>query len=317
MIGRKFAETLLALGASVVAVCDPVVGRARAVAELSDAASYADLTALLDGVAIDLLCVCSPPAFHHEAVMAAVARGCHVFCEKPLAWNLQQAREMRRAADYAGKRLGVGFKMRFEAVFAEAKALIDAGEIGAPMYAILSYFQQVPPPERAWYRDVGVLRDNIAHAIDMSNWLLNREPLTVRARLDHRLGYAGEDKAFLQVAYADGALASIHGGWASESYPPVATSDDILFQIVGKAGYVAGARSGHLVAATARGIDRRRVAPVDGFAAELGAFLESLDRGEAPPVDGRAGLLAQAVMEAAYQSQRTGATVEIAPLLSL
>ena len=243
--------------------------------------------------------------------MAAAAHRIQIFCEKPLAENLQQGRAMCRAAHEAGVSLGLGFKMRYEAVFARAKSMIEAGEIGNPLYAIFSYFQQTPPPERKWYTDFGAARDNIVHAIDLSNWLLGRPPRQVRARLDHRLGFKGEDKVFLQIAYDDGALASIHGGWVGPDYPPVATSDDILFQIVGEAGYVAGDRAGNLVAATRRGIDRSALAPVDSFKAELDAFLRALRRGEPPPVSGVAGLLAQAVIDAAFQSDRAGAPAAI------
>ncbi|MCY3831445.1 MAG: Gfo/Idh/MocA family oxidoreductase [Chloroflexi bacterium] len=313
LVGRQYAERLRSLGAPVAAAADPVQERAKNVAALSGAASYASARDLLETEAINLLCVCSPTPYHYEAVMAAAQRGAHIFCEKPLAETLGQAREMHRAARETGVTLGLGFKMRFEAVFAEAKTMIDAGDIGPPLYSIISYFQQVPPPDRAWYKEFGAARDNIVHAIDLSNWLLDRRPLQVRARLDNRLGYKGEDKVFLQVAYADGALASIHGGWVGPEYPPVATAHDILFQVVGEAGYIAGDRSGHLKVASKRGVERHKLDPVDSFSAELRAFLKALRRGEDPPVSADDGLVAQAVIEAAFESHRRGEAVELDP----
>ena len=151
----------------------------------------------------------------------------------------------------------------------------------------------------------------MVHAIDLSNWLLDRRPAQVQARLDNRLGFQGEDKVFLQIAYDDGALASIHGGWVGLDYPPVAASDDILFQIVGEAGYIAGDRAGHIVIASGRGIERRALAKIDSFTAELEAFLNALRRGQAPPIPAAAGLVAQAVIEAAFASDRGGAAVAI------
>ena len=313
LIGQQYAQRLGSLGAQVVAAADPLLERAQQVAGISGAASYSDAQDLLAEEAIDLLCVCSPTPFHHEAVMAAAQRGVHIFCEKPLAENLVQARDMCRAAREAGVTMGMGFKMRFEAVFARARAMIVAGAIGQPLYSIFSYFQQVPPPERIWYTDFGTMRDNVVHAIDLSNWLLDRQPAQVRARLDSRLGFKGEDKVFLQIAYGDGALASIHGGWVGGDYPKVAASDDILFQFVGEAGYVAGDRSGHLVAATTRGIERSAVDSVDSFRVELAAFLNALCRGQPPPVPAAAGLVAQAVIEAAFESNRRAVPVSIDP----
>ena len=313
LVGRQYAERLGSLGAAVVAVADPQLERAREVAEICGAASYRDALELLEREAIDLLCVCSPTPYHHEAVMAAAGRGRHVFCEKPLAETLEQARDMCRAARDAGVMLGIGFKMRYEPIFARAKAMIEAGAIGTPLYAIFSYFQEVPPPERLWYTEFGAMRDNLVHAIDLSNWLLERPPASVCARLDNRLGFQGEDKVFLQVAYADGALASIHGGWVGVDYPKVASSDDLLFQIVGEGGYIAGDRARHFVAATGRGIERRRLDPVDSFAAELRAFLLALRRGDPPPVPAEAGLAAQALMDAAFKSHRARASVAVKP----
>ncbi|MCY3799836.1 MAG: Gfo/Idh/MocA family oxidoreductase [Chloroflexi bacterium] len=313
LIGRQYAERLPKLGAQVVAVADPLMERALPVAEICGAASFLDAQELLAGREINLLCVCSPTPFHHEAVMAAARQGSHIFCEKPLAENMTQAREMCRAISEAGVTLGMGFKLRYEAVFARAKTLIEAGEIGLPLYSIFSYFQQVPPPERSWYTEFGAARDNIVHAIDLSNWLLNRQPVRVSARLDNRLGFKGEDKVFLQLAYEDGARASIHGGWVGSDYPPVASSDDILFQIVGETGYIAGDRAGHLVSATKRGIERSALEPIDAFNAELADFLNALRRGQPPPVPADAGLIAQAVIEAAFESSRSGDEAALDP----
>lgn len=311
LIGRQYAQRLSRLGAQVAAVADPLPERAQQVAAISGAASYSDARELLAAGAIDLLCVCSPTPFHYEAVMAAARCGRHIFCEKPLAEDLTQAREMCRAARDAGVAFGIGFKMRYEAIFARAKSLIEAGEIGPPLYAIFSYFQELPPPERNWYTDFGTTRDNVAHAIDLSNWLLGRPPVQVRARLDNRLGFKGEDKVFLQVAYGDGALASIHGGWVGRDYPKVAASDDLFFQIIGEAGYVAGDRAGHFLSASGRGIERRRLDPVDSFTAELEAFLMALSMSRPPPIPAEAGLVAQAVIEAAFESHRSGEAISL------
>ncbi len=311
LVGRQYVARLGRLGAQVAAVADPMLERAERAAKACDAAVYADPRQLLAAEAIDLLCVCSPTPFHFEAVMAAASYRRHIFCEKPLAENLTQARQMCRAAREASLMLGIGFKMRYEAIFARAKTLIEAGEIGPPLYAIFSYFQQAPPPERIWYTEYGTMRDNVVHAIDLSNWLLDRPPAQVTARLDNRLGFKGEDKVFLQIAYGAGALASIHGGWVGEDYPKVAASDDILFQVVGEAGYIAGDRAGHLLVANRRGIKRSALAPVDSFSAELEAFLNALRTGQPAPAPGEAGLVAQAVMEAAFESNRSGAAVTL------
>lgn len=311
MIGQQYGQSLCSLGAHVVATADPIFERAQRVAEFSGAIAYNDSHDLLEENEIDLLCVCTPTPFHYEPVLEAARHRRHIFCEKPLAETLQQGREMCRAVRKAGVTMGFGFKMRFEAIFAQAKSIIEAEEIGQPLYSIFSYFQEVPPPERTWYTDSGALRDMIPHAIDLSNWLLDRQPVQVLARLDYRLGFKGEDKVFLQMDYDNGLLASIHGGWVGTDYPLVAASDDIIFQVVGEKGYISGSRAGHLVLATNRGVERKVVTPTDGFTAELEAFLQALTAGEPPPVPAEAGLVTQAVIEAAQESSQTKQPVKI------
>ena len=176
MIGQRYARTLRQLGRPVAAVADPIIERAQYVADLCGAAPYADLRDLLAADAIDLLCVCTPTPDHYSAVMAAIEHRAHIFCEKPLAETLRQAEDMCFSAREAGLIMGMGFKMRYEAVFAKAKALIDTGAIGRPLQALFSYFQQVPPPERIWYTEYGALRDMIPHAIDLSSWYLGQQP---------------------------------------------------------------------------------------------------------------------------------------------
>ena len=174
LIGQQYAVRLGSLGAYVSAVADPMVERAQAVAEISGAASYNDVHDLLAEEEIDLLCVCSPTHFHFEAVMAAAGHRRTSSARNPWRKTCSKARKCA----------------------ARAKSMIEAGAIGQPLYSIFSYFQQVPPPERIWYRDFGAARDNIVHAIDLSNWLLDRGPLQATARLDNRLGFKGEDKVF-------------------------------------------------------------------------------------------------------------------------
>ena len=111
----------------------------------------------------------------------------------------------------------------------------------------------------------------------------------------------------------DGARASIHGGWVGSDYPQVAASDDILFQIIGEAGYIAGDRAGHLVVASKRGTERCILEPIDAFSAELAAFLNALRHGQPPPVPAEAGLIAQAVIEAAFESNRKEEEVSLDP----
>ncbi|NCV20395.1 MAG: gfo/Idh/MocA family oxidoreductase [Chloroflexi bacterium] len=108
-------EALQALpGARVVVVCGPRLDRAQAVATefgVPHATTSADEALAIAGV--DAVVVDTPDVFHHDLVMAAARAGKHVFCEKPLATALADAREMADAVRRAGVRSMMGFSTRF------------------------------------------------------------------------------------------------------------------------------------------------------------------------------------------------------------
>lgn len=310
LVGQLYGRTLRRLGAEVVAAADRVEARAAEVAPRA----FPDAAAMLDGAqGLDLVCVCSPTPFHREAVMAAARHGRHVFLEKPMAETLADAEAMQDACARAGSVLGVGFKMRFETLFAEARRLVAAGAIGRPRYATFSFVQPVPPGERVWYVDVGVLRDMMVHPFDLACWLLDAAPVAVTARTEQELGRAGEDKGFVTLEYPGGGHAGIMAGYI-EGYPEIAGRDDIVFQVVGEGGYLLGQRPDRLSLVDHGGVRAIPIQPVDAFEAELAVFLDALATGRAPPVTGRDGLRAQRIIEAAVRSAASGAARTPIPL---
>src|SRR5947209_4506726 len=89
--------------AEVVAVCDVVADRVREVAaQWAIEHAFTDYRELLAHPGIDAVDIATPNSFHREIALAALAAGKHVLCEKPLAIEVQHAREMERAADEAG-----------------------------------------------------------------------------------------------------------------------------------------------------------------------------------------------------------------------
>ncbi|HYC50886.1 MAG TPA: Gfo/Idh/MocA family oxidoreductase [Gemmatimonadaceae bacterium] len=125
----------------IVAIADPVQGRARRLAKKYQVdgvhQSHAELIARDD---IDLIDVCTPTSTHFALTMAALEAGKHVLCEKPVAENF---RDTRRAAELArrnGLRTKVGHTFRYSPAMRYAKELIDEGFIGTPF--IFNGFEQ-------------------------------------------------------------------------------------------------------------------------------------------------------------------------------
>ncbi len=139
-----------------------------------------DYRALVQRPDIDIVDVVTPSDFHKEIVMAAIANGKHVFCEKPLALNLADAREMLSAARSAGVRHQIGFNYRFAPAVLLAKQLIDEGKLGTIFHFRGLYLQDWiidPMFPMVWRlnRDIcgsGSLGDLGAHVIDLAHFLV-------------------------------------------------------------------------------------------------------------------------------------------------
>ena len=105
VIGRVHARILRDAG-MLYAVCD--VDAAK-LADYPDVAQVTDYTRLLDELQPDAVHICTPHHLHAEMVIAALERNIHVLCEKPMAMNGEQARQMKAAAEESGKLLMIGF----------------------------------------------------------------------------------------------------------------------------------------------------------------------------------------------------------------
>ncbi|MFD0680689.1 MULTISPECIES: Gfo/Idh/MocA family protein [unclassified Paenibacillus] len=139
-----------------------------------------DWRELLSGDDIDLVDINAPSNAHKEIAMAAARAGKHIFCEKPLALNLADSREMLEAAEEAGIKHMVGFNYRFAPAVQLAKKIISEGRLGT-LYHFRAWFLQdwILDPEfpLVWrlQKDVagsGSHGDLGAHLIDLAHYLV-------------------------------------------------------------------------------------------------------------------------------------------------
>lgn len=194
IIGASFARDayLPALrhieGAEPVALASGRMESARAAAEPHGIGRvYDDWEAMLAECELDLVCIATPTVMHAPMVKAAVARGCHVLCEKPTAMNAGEAREMLDAARAAGRLHMIDHELRFNpnrARIAEMIANGDLGEIRHVNIANIGSSWNDPASRRKgdWWSDRaqggGRLGANGSHQVDMLRWWLG-EPASV------------------------------------------------------------------------------------------------------------------------------------------
>jgi len=136
VIGRLRAASIHAHpDTELLGVVDPDRGRADAAVAGTGARVIPDLETLLALPELEAVVVSSPLPAHDEAVVAALAAGKHVLCEKPLANTVDGCRRMVQAAARAGRVLAVGFNHRYYPAIAFVKTCLDEGRIGTVDHA--------------------------------------------------------------------------------------------------------------------------------------------------------------------------------------
>jgi predicted dehydrogenase len=145
-----------------------------------------DAAGLLAKTKPDFVAVCAPNALHAELVKAALAAGCHVMCEKPLAMNLAEAQAMEAARAAAGKLSAVNFSYRNVAAFRFAREVIRAGELGTIQRMNVRYLQSFVGGESpfTWRNDIklagfGALGDLGVHMIDGVGFVTGLKPTRI------------------------------------------------------------------------------------------------------------------------------------------
>jgi myo-inositol 2-dehydrogenase/D-chiro-inositol 1-dehydrogenase len=167
-------------GGRVVAVSDVNPDNAAAVAGRIGGVAFPDSASLINSPDVDAVMITSFGPAHEVDVLACIAAGKPVFCEKPLTPTAAGAQRIMDAEQAAGRKLvTVGFMRRFDRSYREMKALLDSGEIGETLMIHCAHRNPTVPESYTW--DMAI-NDTAIHEIDTTRWLLGEE--FVSARVD-------------------------------------------------------------------------------------------------------------------------------------
>jgi myo-inositol 2-dehydrogenase / D-chiro-inositol 1-dehydrogenase len=153
-IGKIHAENLALRipGATVVAIADPLITEAQATADkLQIAKVYGDCSAIMQDPDIDAVAICSSTDSHARLIVEAAKNGKHIFCEKPIAYDLSKVIDeaLQKPWKNAGVTLQIGFNRRFDPNFRRsARAGRRKGRCRRPAYRCVS--PAATPPRRRW-----------------------------------------------------------------------------------------------------------------------------------------------------------------------
>jgi predicted dehydrogenase len=332
----------------IVAFCDTVIERAEKAAKeygTADALVTEDYKALLAREDIDVIHVLTPNVSHSYITVDALESGKHVMCEKPMAINYAEAKEMLDAAQRTGKKLTIGYQNRFRA---DSLATYDAcskGELGDIYFAKAHAIRRKGVPTWGVFPDKskqggGPLIDIGTHALDLTLWYMNNyKPKSVLGSTYQKLKdnpmanmfgpwnpdtFETEDSAFGLIKMENGATIFLEAAWALNMINPKEAQVTLCgteggAEMFGKAfidqGYVVFNKAAHNQLEQTQPSDAGGVFGFEGATleqrdAEAKQWVEAILNDTDPMVKPEQAIVVTQILEAIYKSAETGKVVE-------
>ena len=285
-------------------------GRAQRLATEHGAQKYyTTVEELLSDEALDAIYVSTPVYLHCEQVIEAAERGFHVLCDKPMAMNTAECERMIDACQANGVHLQVCFLFRFHSCFQRIKNWVDEGRLGGIVQGRVPFLKPFPVPPGAWRGNPeqgggGSLMDLGAHGVDLLRYILG-EVSQVSAFCNSVFhGYDVEETGMIMMRFENGAQGFVDTSFA-------AAGCDLVIEIYGTDGWVwVYNDDGWKIKLSSNGESQIIDSDFeDLYQSQLEHFARCVIEGEQPIVTGIDGLRTNAILAAAYESDRTGRAV--------
>ncbi len=280
--------------ANLMAVSDLMRGTLAEVSKEFNIVGFVDYDNILKMPEIDVVSVCVPTTYHYDVVMSAIEQGKHVLVEKPIAFTLDEAKDMVNAAHDAGVKLGTGHVERFNPAVVEAKRLMKEGAIGEVVSASAKRVGPFPPR----IKDVGVAIDLAIHEVDIMFYLLDSPASRVYANMGSRLEKCEyEDHAEIMMKFENGVVGILETNWLT----PYKKRQ---LEITGVEGIISIDYIDQTVEVYGKNAQKVNVTHTEPLKEELKSFLSSVTNDEEPKITGEDGIHALKVVLAAMKSAK-------------
>jgi predicted dehydrogenase len=296
---------------------------ARELAAATGAKAYANWQDVVSDPNIDAVIVCTPPHLHAELSIASMEAGKHVLCEKPLARTIDEAMGMVRTTRETEKVLKCGFNHRHHPAILQAKKWADSGLLGDLDFARCRYGMCGRAGyEKEWRANPklvggGQLMEQGIHGIDLFRWFLG--PLnevtafvgTMYWKIDPL-----EDNAFVLLRSSDGKVGDLHSSL-------MLWKNNFSLEISGHEGYasvdgIGGSYGVEKAVLGRRDFDKPFAEQIieyrgqdQSWKEEWTEFEAAIQEGREPIGSAQDGLEAMRLVQAAYESNRTGSAVRL------
>lgn len=328
--------------AEMVAFCDIIEERAVKAAKeygVEGAKTYVDYKDLLKDKSIDVVHVCTPNREHSFITVDALEAGKHVMCEKPMAKTSAEAKKMLDAAKRTGKKLTIGYQNRFRPDSQYLYKMCEKGELGEVYFAKAHAIRRRAVPTWGVFLNEeeqggGPLIDIGTHALDLTLWMMNNyKPKSVMGNVYYKLGgkkdaanawgpwdpekFTVEDSAFGFITMENGATIVLESSWALNSLQE-GEAKTTLCGTEGGADMLDGLRiNGERFSklyTTKPSLDVGGVAFYGGMEeqpqeVEARQWIDSILNDTEPVVKPEQALVVTEILEAIYESAKTGKPV--------
>ena len=310
--------------ARVVALCD--IDEARLSEDLSErpgVRGFTDYSEMLQMEELQAVSVALPNFLHAPVTLEALNAGKHVLCEKPMAMNAAEAQQMKQTAEKLGKVLMMHFNMRYMATAATLKPLIDAGVLGEVYHVTTTYTRRDGYPRQSgWFglkskSGGGPLIDLGVHRIDLALWLIGYpKPATVfgsvydlLAREKHKGGdFDCEDFSAAMIRFENGCTMYVVASWDGHQKDP----GELTMSIRGTKGAVFESANQLTLCRNEHGVPTTSaLEQQETKESAQQHFVDCILEGRQPGPSAEHGVVVMRILDAIYESARTGREVRI------
>lgn len=264
---------------------------------------------------VDCVVVSVPNKLHHPIAVAALNLGKHVWCEKPLARNPQEALGIARAAANAQGYLKVGSNLRYFPNILKAKELLDSSALGEVLF-LRGWVGNSGWPVKMWFSDAdlsggGTFLDNGCHLMDIVRWFVGEPRACVGHVSTLHWPISPLEDNGMGIFTFDGKMqAFVHASWTE-------WAEYMYLEVYGSKGYLRVDNRGKTCTTicgrqdgTQQVFDYSEVPP-RSHDLEFEDFVRSVRNATQPRPDGFDGLRAVQMAYAVYESSRSGRRVEV------
>jgi predicted dehydrogenase len=266
---------------------------------------------------VDAVYIALPNSQHSEYTIRAARAGVHVLCEKPMAVTVEDCEQMIEACAANRVKLMVAYRLHFEEVNLRVIDLVRRGRIGEPKYFNSSFSMPVRRGDIRTKRAYGggTLYDIGVYCINAARYLFRAEPQEVMA-----ISVNSGGATLAEVDESTAAILRFEGERVASFVTSFNADDVAAFRIVGTRGqlhvdpaYEYAEGLAYTLTVNGKSQERKRVGKRDQFAAELLHFSDCILNDRTPEPSGEEGLQDVRIVQALYESAKTGKAVQIPP----